>query len=168
MKIYHNPRCSKSRQTLQMLQDKGVDVEIIEYLNDIPTVAELKDILQKLEMKPEQVLRKGEAVFKEKFKGKTLSDTEWINAMVENPKLIERPIVIKGNKAVLGRPPENVLELIWRYFQIANFSASVGFTLSRIKRVATYGRKVSRKINIQKAIPSTAKNIKMPIVCIVN
>ena len=112
MKIYHNPRCSKSRQTLQMLQDKGVDVEIIEYLNDIPTVAELKDILQKLEMKPEQVLRKGEAVFKEKFKGKTLSDTEWINAMVENPKLIERPIVIKGNKAVLGRPPENVLELI--------------------------------------------------------
>jgi arsenate reductase (glutaredoxin) len=112
MEIYHNPRCSKSRQTLQLLQEKGVSPEIVEYLNEVPTVEELKAIISKLGIRPEQLLRKGEAIFKEKYKGKTLSDDEWIQAMIENPKLIERPIVIKGNKAVLGRPPENVLELI--------------------------------------------------------
>ncbi|WP_020527538.1 arsenate reductase (glutaredoxin) [Flexithrix dorotheae] len=112
MKIYHNPRCSKSRETLQILKDNHQDVEIIEYLKDTPSAEDLKVILKKLGKKPEEILRKGEAIFKEKFKGKTLTDEEWIKAMVENPKLIERPIVIKGEKAVLGRPPENVLGLI--------------------------------------------------------
>lgn len=112
MKIYHNPRCRKSRETLQIIQDKNLEVEIVDYLNDTPSAQELKEILQKLGKKPEEIIRKGEAIFKEKFKGKTLSDNEWIQAMVENPKLIERPIIIKGERAVLGRPPENVLDLI--------------------------------------------------------
>lgn len=112
MKIYHNPRCSKSRQTLSLIQDKGANVEIVEYLNDIPSEKELTDIINLLGITPEQLLRKGEADYKENFKGKTLSDSEWIKAMVKYPKLIERPIVISGNKAVLGRPPENVLDLL--------------------------------------------------------
>ena len=112
MKIYHNPRCSKSRQTLQLLQDKGVEAEIVEYLKNIPTAEELKIILAKLNLKPTQILRKGEAVYKEKFKTSNFTDEEWIDVMIEYPKLIERPIVIRDNKAVLGRPPENVLDLI--------------------------------------------------------
>jgi len=112
MKIYHNPRCSKSRQTLQMINDAGQDIEIIEYLKDVPTEEELKSIIKLLGIAPDQLLRKGEAIFKEKFKGKTFTDEEWIKIMIEHPKLIERPIVIDGEKAVLGRPPENVLSLL--------------------------------------------------------
>lgn len=112
MKIYHNPRCSKSRQALQLLRDNQVEPEIVEYLKDIPTAEELKEVLSMLGMKAEDLLRKGEKDYKENFKGKTLSEEEWIAAMVEYPKLIERPIVIKNKKAVVGRPPENVLSLI--------------------------------------------------------
>ena len=112
MKIYHNPRCSKSRQTLQLIKDANAEVEIVEYLNDIPTKEELKDILNKLNLNAVDILRKGEAAYKENFKGKELSNDEWIDAMIQYPKLIERPIVVKDNKAVLGRPPENVLELL--------------------------------------------------------
>ncbi|MCB0402537.1 MAG: arsenate reductase (glutaredoxin) [Flavobacteriales bacterium] len=112
MKIYHNPRCSKSRQTLALIREKGTDVEIIEYLDTIPTKSELKELLHKLNLPAEAIIRKGEADYKENFKGKSLSEEDWINAMIKYPKLIERPIVVKGNKAVLGRPPENVLELL--------------------------------------------------------
>ena len=112
MKIYHNPRCSKSRQTLAIIEENNVAVDIIEYLKDVPSATELKDVLNKLGMKPTEILRKGEADFKENYKGKALSDDEWIAAMLKYPKLIERPIVVKGNKAVLGRPPENVKELL--------------------------------------------------------
>ena len=112
MEIYHNPRCSKSRQTLQLIKDAGADVEIIEYLNVIPTAEELKTILMKLNLKPTDIIRKGEAVYKEKFKTSNFNDDEWIKIMIEYPKLIERPIVVKGNKAIIGRPPENVLDLI--------------------------------------------------------
>lgn len=112
MKIYHNPRCSKSRQTLALLQEKGVEPEVVLYLDTVPTNDELKILLAKLQIRPMQLVRKGEAVWKEKFKGKELSDDEIITAMISNPKLIERPIVVKDNKAVLGRPPENALELI--------------------------------------------------------
>lgn len=112
MKIYHNPRCSKSRQTLAIIQENGAEVEIVEYLKDIPSADELKDVLNKLGMKPEDILRKGEADYKEHFKGKSLSDDEWIKAMTTYPKLIERPIVVKANKAILGRPPENVKKLL--------------------------------------------------------
>ena len=112
MKILHNPRCRKSRETLELIQDKGIDPEIILYLNTPPNKEELKSILSKLGIKPAQLIRKGEPIYKEKFKGKELTDAEWIDAMVTYPKLIERPIVIEGNKAVIGRPPVNVLELI--------------------------------------------------------
>ncbi|MCK5280710.1 MAG: arsenate reductase (glutaredoxin) [Cyclobacteriaceae bacterium] len=112
MKIYHNPRCSKSRQTLQLINDAGKDVEIIEYLKDVPTEEELKSIIDLLGISPEQLLRKNEAIFKEQFKGRSFSDEEWIKIMIGNPKLIERPIVVDGKKAVLGRPPENVLSLL--------------------------------------------------------
>ena len=111
MKIYHNPRCSKSRQTLQLIQNAGVKPEIIEYLNDIPSKEELKSVINMLGMKPYDLLRRGESDFKENYKGKDLSDSQWIDAMIKYPKLIERPIVVKGKKAVIGRPPENVKEL---------------------------------------------------------
>ena len=112
MKIYHNPRCYKSRQTLSLIKEKGAEVQIIEYLKVIPSEKELSAIIKLLGIKPEKLLRKGEADYKENFKGKILSDEEWISAMVEYPKLIERPIVVSGNKAILGRPPENVLDLL--------------------------------------------------------
>ena len=112
MKIYHNPRCQKSRQSLQLLLDNNVEPEIVLYLDDVPTQKELKAILKKLGIKAEQLLRKGEAIYKENYKGKTLTEAEWIKAMVEYPKLIERPIVIHGNKAALGRPPEQVLDIL--------------------------------------------------------
>ena len=112
MKIYHNPRCSKSRQTLAIIQEKGADVEIIEYLKNAPTKSELKDVLKTLGISAEELLRKNEADYKEHFNGKDLNDDQWIDAMIKYPKLIERPIVIDGNKAVIGRPPERVLELL--------------------------------------------------------
>ncbi|MEJ8802647.1 arsenate reductase (glutaredoxin) [Pontibacter sp. H249] len=112
IKIYHNPRCSKSRQTLELITTAGQQPQVVEYLKTPPTGTELKDLLQKLNLKPEQLLRKGEQLYKDEYKGKQLTDEEWIQVMVENPVLIERPIVVKDNKAVLGRPPENVLELL--------------------------------------------------------
>lgn len=112
MKIYHNPRCRKSRETLEIITKSGVDVEVIEYLKETPSANDLSVILTKLGMKPEQILRKGEKIFKEEFKGKKLTDQQWIKAMVENPVLIERPIVVKGKKAIMGRPPENVKDLL--------------------------------------------------------
>lgn len=112
MKIYHNPRCTKSRQTLALLKENGVDPEIVEYLKTIPTEDDLKRIVDMLGIKPFDLIRKGEAIYKEQYKGLNLNDDEWIKVMVEHPKLIERPIVIKDHSAVIGRPPENVLALV--------------------------------------------------------
>ena len=112
MKIYHNPRCSKSRQTLALLEENGVVPEVVLYLENIPTANELKDLLRKLDITPMQLIRKGEKDWKENFKGKELSDEQLITAMIAYPKLIERPILVKDTKAVLGRPPENALELL--------------------------------------------------------
>lgn len=112
MKIYHNPRCSKSRQTLALLQENGVEPDVVLYLDNIMTADELRCLLAKLGISPMQLVRKGESVWKEKYKGKELSDDQVIEAMIANPKLIERPIVVKDQSAVLGRPPENILELI--------------------------------------------------------
>ena len=112
MKIYHNPRCSKCRQTLALLQENGVEPHVVLYLDNIMTASELRGLLAKLDISPMQLVRKGEAVWKQKFKDKELSDDQVIEAMIANPKLIERPIVVKDQSAVLGRPPENVLELI--------------------------------------------------------
>lgn len=108
MKIYHNPRCTKSRETLKIITDTGANIEIVEYLKTVPTEEELTALVSKLGIPVTALLRKGEAIFKEQYKGQTLTDAEWISAMVKYPKLIERPIVVKGDKAVLGRPPENV------------------------------------------------------------
>lgn len=110
--LYHNPRCRKSRETLKLIQDKGADLEIKEYLKEPPTEGELKEVLAKLGWQPLQLIRKQEAVFKEKYKGRELSDLQWIKAMVANPILIERPIAIKGDRAVVGRPPANVKQLL--------------------------------------------------------
>jgi len=110
--IYHNPRCRKSRETLQLLQENGEDPKIILYLENPPKRDELKEILDKLGMKPLALIRKGEAIWKEHYKGKELSDKQLIDTMVSNPKLIERPIVLKGEKAALGRPPEQVLTIL--------------------------------------------------------
>lgn len=112
MEIYHNPRCQKSRQTLKILQEAKVDFEIRKYLDDPPTVEELRAVLEKLDIKPQALIRKNEEVYKNELKGQDLSDDEWIEVMVANPRLIERPIVIHGDHAVLGRPPENVRELL--------------------------------------------------------
>jgi arsenate reductase len=112
MKIYHNPRCRKSREVLSILKDHGINPEIIEYLKTPPTVGELKNMLDKMNMKPGQILRTGEKVFKENFKGKDLTEEEWLKVLVENPILIERPIVVYGEKVVLGRPPEKVKEIL--------------------------------------------------------
>jgi arsenate reductase len=112
IQILHNPRCAKSRETLKILQASSADIEIVEYLKDVPTVSDLEDIINKLGIKPFDLVRRGETIFKEQFKGKSLTDREWVEAMVEYPKLIERPIVIKGDKAELGRPPERVLSLL--------------------------------------------------------
>lgn len=112
IKIYHNSRCSKSRQGLCILEDSKTDFEVVNYLETPPTAKELIDILKMLDFTPIQLVRKGEAIWKENYKGKDLTNTEIINAMIENPKLIERPIVVKGDKAVIGRPPENIEELL--------------------------------------------------------
>ncbi|WP_194767601.1 arsenate reductase (glutaredoxin) [Tamlana sp. I1] len=112
IKIYHNNRCSKSRCGLQILEASGKDFEIVNYLQDIPSAEELKKIIALLNIKPIELVRKNEAIWKSDFKNKDLSDSEIITAMVENPKLIERPIVINGNKAVIGRPPEQIEEII--------------------------------------------------------
>lgn len=112
IKIYHNPRCRKSREGLAIVEASGNDFEIINYLKDVPGKKELRKVLDYLSLSPEQLIRKNEAIWKEKFKGKTLSDDQLIEAMLENPKLIERPIVIKGDKAVIGRPPEKIIELL--------------------------------------------------------
>lgn len=112
--IYHNPRCSKSRQTLQLLRDHGVEPEIIEYLRQPPSVTRLRRLLRLLDMKPRDLLRRKEKVYKELgLDDPRLREADLIRAMVDNPVLIERPIVVKDDKAaVIGRPPENVLEIL--------------------------------------------------------
>lgn len=112
IKIYHNPRCRKSREALELVKGKVEDVEIIEYLKTPPTSDELQQVISRLGIKPVDLIRKNEDIFKEKFKGHTYSDAEWIQILVDHPKLIERPIVINGDEARVGRPPEKVLEIL--------------------------------------------------------
>lgn len=112
LKIYHNPRCSKSRDSFNLLTEKGLTFETVEYLKTPLSKEELTELLSKLNIPAKDLIRKGEKDFKENFKGKELSEEEWIDAMLSFPKLIERPIVVKGDKAVIGRPIEKVIELI--------------------------------------------------------
>lgn len=111
--IYHNPRCSKSRATLALLEERGLDPLIVDYLKAPPSAPELQALLDKLKMKPRDLMRKGEAPYKELgLADEDIADEKLIRAMVENPILIERPIVVMGNKARIGRPPESVLEIL--------------------------------------------------------
>ena len=112
MLIYHNPRCSKSRQGLAILKELDQDFEIVEYLKNPPTQDELTSIIKKLHIKPIELVRKNEAIWKENYKDKELSDEQIIKAMVDNPKLIERPIVVTDKKAIIGRPPEIIKNIL--------------------------------------------------------
>ena len=108
IKIYHNPRCRKSREGLQLLKESKQEFKIIEYLNETPSFDELKSIINLLGIPPLELIRKNESIWKKNYKGKELTNDEVIRAMTEHPKLIERPIVINKEKAIIGRPPENI------------------------------------------------------------
>ena len=111
--VYHNPRCRKSREALTLVAESGQPYEVVEYLKDPLSVTQLKALLEKLGMQPEALVRKNEAEWKAHFRGRQLSDKDILNALAKYPKLMERPVAVKDNRAVLGRPPENVLSL-WR------------------------------------------------------
>lgn len=112
IQILHNPRCGKSREGLSILEESGKEFEVIKYLENNPSKEELKKIIQKLNIEPLKLVRQNETIWKDEFKNKNLSDDEIIEAMVLNPILIERPIVINGNKAVIGRPPTAISTII--------------------------------------------------------
>lgn len=111
IKIYHNPRCSKSRLGVQALEEYGQDFEIVKYLDTPLTFDELENIIEKIGITPLDLVRKNEAIWKSNYKGKNLSDSELIQVMIDHPKLIERPIVVHDNKAVIGRPTERIFEV---------------------------------------------------------
>jgi arsenate reductase len=112
VRIYYNPRCSKCRDAVALVTERGYATELIKYLDTPPAREELRNLLKKLGMKPLELIRTGEAVFKEQYAGRSLGDEEWIDALLAHPVLIERPIVVRGNKAVVARPPEKVLALL--------------------------------------------------------
>lgn len=110
--IYHNARCGKSRSCLAFLEDSNQEFEIVKYLENIPTFEELSDIIQKLNIKPMALIRQKEPIWIEKFKNKKLSDKQVIQTMIDYPVLIERPIVVNGDKAIIARPLENIQSII--------------------------------------------------------
>ena len=112
IKVLHNPRCSKSRCALDFLKSRDIAFEVIEYLDNPLSKEEMNTVLKKLHLRAEQWVRKNEEEYKTHFKGKTLTDDEWIDAMLKFPKLIERPVVIIGEKAVIARPDERILEIL--------------------------------------------------------
>jgi arsenate reductase len=112
IKIYHNVRCSKSRDACALIEKKKLKAEVVEYLKTPPTQKEIKELLQLLGLKAEQIVRKGEPIYKEKFATKKMTEAQWIKTLAEHPILIERPIIVNGNKAVIGRPPEKILEIL--------------------------------------------------------
>ena len=112
IKIYHNPRCTKSRQGLKVLEKSGEQFEIVKYLENIPTKNELRKVLGYLNIPAENLVRKNEAIWKENYRGKNLSEEDILDAMIQYPKLMERPIVIKDNKAIIGRPTEKIYDLL--------------------------------------------------------
>lgn len=112
IQIYHNPKCSKSRCGLELLKDSGKEYQVFDYLKEGITADEIKGLLAKLQLKPIELVRTKEAIWKEQFSNASLTDDEIIAAMVQYPKLIERPIVVVGDKAVIGRPTEKINEII--------------------------------------------------------
>ncbi len=112
MKIYHNPRCRKSRETLNIIQNHGIEPEVVLYLETPPSRQEIREVLAKLHMRAEDLVRKEEKLYKDEYKDRQLSEEEWVNILADNPKLIQRPVVINGKKAIIGRPPESVHVLL--------------------------------------------------------
>jgi arsenate reductase (glutaredoxin) len=110
--LYHNPRCSKSREALALLEARGIEPRIVEYLKTPLSAPELTSLVKQLGIRAEQLVRKGEEIYKSRYAGRSLTEAEWIEAMTEHPILMERPIAVKGSKAVIGRPPENVTKLL--------------------------------------------------------
>ena len=110
--IYHNNMCSKSREAMCLLEEEGVEIEVVEYLKNVPKKKDLKDLLKKLGIKAHDLMRKGEQDYVDHVKDKTFSENEMIDLLVKFPKLIERPIIVKGNKAIIGRPVSLVVEFI--------------------------------------------------------
>jgi len=110
--IYHNPKCKKSREGLKYLQTKGIALEVVNYINNGISEQELKDIIKKLNLGPSDIVRKQEDLYRKELKGKNFTDIEWIRILVENPKLIQRPIVVARYKAVIAQPPDKVEELL--------------------------------------------------------
>src|SRR5690242_7862642 len=110
--IYHNPRCGKSRAALGLLQEKGIEPRVVEYLKTPLRKEELRRLLAQLGIGAEQLVRKGEDVYKQELSGKTLSESQWLDALAAHPILMERPVVVRGQRAVIGRPPEKVLEIL--------------------------------------------------------
>ena len=157
MTIYHNPRCSKSRQTLEIIKKSQQEFEIVEYLKDLLSISELEIIIEKLGITPVELVRKNELIWKENYKGKNLSDKEIVQAMIENPKIMERPIVVNGEKAVLGRPPENVLKII-NQSGIWSFSNFPSLNQTKTKQGITDAKKIIH----QNAIKKTNTNIRKP------
>lgn len=109
--IYHNARCSKSRAACEIVAARGIEAHIVDYLKTPPDKAELRALLRKLGLKPADIVRRGEDAFRQNYAGKNLNDEQWLDALITHPILIERPIVVRGDRAVIGRPPEKVLEL---------------------------------------------------------
>tara|TARA_B100001250_G_C19333217_1_gene585656 strand:- start:114 stop:452 length:339 start_codon:yes stop_codon:yes gene_type:complete len=112
MKIYHNPRCRKSREALKIIESKNIQFEIIEYLKNPINKSELRQILKFLNIPAIELIRKNESIYKEKYKEKKFSNNEWLDIICDNPILMERPIILKDNQAIIGRPPEKVLNLL--------------------------------------------------------
>ncbi len=110
--IYHNPRCRKSRESLALLEEQGIKPEVKRYLENPPSREELKLLLAKLDLKVDDIIRKEEKIYKERFRNCTFTEDEWLDVLIEEPKLIQRPIVVHGARARIGRPPENVLNLL--------------------------------------------------------
>lgn len=112
--ILHNARCSKSREALDLLEQNDCEIEVVEYMKDTPTKKQIKEILAKLGLKAIDIVRKKEPLFLKKFKDKKFTNEEWVQILIEHPELIERPIIIDGYKAIIGRPPELVIDLLTR------------------------------------------------------
>lgn len=112
MVVYHNPRCSKSRGACQILMERDIQAKVVDYLKNPPSRAELAELVKKLGLPAEALVRQGEATYKELYAGRSLSEDEWLDALAAHPILIERPIVVRGDRAVIARPPEKLLELL--------------------------------------------------------
>lgn len=111
-RIYHNARCSKSRAACSLLAERGLEPEVVDYLRIPPTVEELRELARMLGLAPSQLVRRGEDLYRSTFAGRDLTEDQWLVALAEHPILLERPILVRGNRAVVGRPPERVLELL--------------------------------------------------------